>query len=180
MPGWLNRITGQSRPEIRDAKRLYHALMRQSRMPEFYGAGRVPDSYDGRIDCLSLHMAIVMRRLNDFGDQGARLSQALYDVMIDDFDSALREEALADTGVSRRIKPIARLFFTRAKVYAESLDANEMTPVSMFDAGPIYEASDIFKASLTVYASNLAKLVKDRSLGEIAQLNFSFPSFADM
>lgn len=175
MPGWLDKITGRDRSEIRDAKRLYQALMTQSRKPEFYGEDRVPDSYDGRIDCLTLHMAIVMHRLNDFGDQGARLSQALYDVMIDDFDAALREEALADTGVSRRIKPIARLFFTRAKTYAESLDVNKAAPAGMFKNGPISEADDSFKTSLTTYAASFSKTLQDSALGEIGMVSFTFP-----
>ena len=50
-----------------------------------------------------------------------RLSQALYDVMIADFDVALREEGLSDTGVARRIKPLAKMFFSRAKAYADVL-----------------------------------------------------------
>ena len=39
---------------------IYQKILGQSRNVDFYGEGRFADSYDGRLDSLTLHMAIVM------------------------------------------------------------------------------------------------------------------------
>lgn len=113
----------KKREEDVSAAVLYTALLSQSRQPQFFGAGAFADDYDGRIEVLSLHLGLLMHSLRRFGDQGSVLSQALYDVMIEDFNIALREEGLADTGISRRIKPMVALFYERAKAMSAALSA---------------------------------------------------------
>ena len=68
---------------------MYSLLMKQSRKKMFYGTGKVRDNYDGRIDILTLHMAIVLRALRGHDINGKLLSQALFDVMRDDFEIAM-------------------------------------------------------------------------------------------
>jgi len=94
---------------------IYTALMAQSRNPDFYGESRFADDYDGRIDVLTLHIAAVLSNLNRFGQNGQRLGQALFDEMKDDFEVALREEALSDASVKKRIQPMISLFYDRVK-----------------------------------------------------------------
>jgi len=95
----------------------YAPVMTQSRLAAFYGEGRFPDNYDGRIDVLTLNLCLIMKRLREFGRNGDILSQAIFDTLRDDFEIALREEGLSDKGVAKRIKPMIRLFYDRLKSY---------------------------------------------------------------
>lgn len=177
MAGGLSGLFKRERAEIRDARGLYRAVMAQSRRPEFYGEGQIPDTYDGRIDFLTLHMAIFMEALRSHGDNGQKLSQALYDVMIDDFDVALREEGLSDTGVVRRIKPMANLFFERVKAYTDSFSGGPSDIQDVLRAGHKQDLSDAFTTRLSAYVDTLRANLASKSLGVIAKSDFLFPEF---
>lgn len=171
--GMFSRIMGKSRPEVTDSKRIYRALMTQSRLPQFFGPARLPDSYEGRIEILTLHVSALMYALGDHGENGKRLSQALFDVMVDDFDTALRGEGLTDSGVKRRIKPIIKLFYARLKVYTEGLHGADLTQA--VTSGELKDVPAAFTESLSQYGLNFTQELKSKSLGDLAMAKFSFP-----
>ncbi|MGJ8564114.1 MAG: ubiquinol-cytochrome C chaperone family protein [Alphaproteobacteria bacterium] len=177
--GMLSRIFGKARPQVRDATRLYERLMAQSRQPEFYGEGNMPDSYDGRVEVLTLHMSFVMKALSTHGESGKRLSQALFDTMVDDFDIALREEGLTDSGVKRRIKPIVSLFYARLRAFTDSQDVNALQEaISKGHAKKIEtESLDTFSYKLAQYASTYDVHLSGQTLADLAQAKFKFPEF---
>ena len=177
---FLSRIKKAPRQEIVDARRVYQKVMQQSRNPAFYGSGLAPDSYDGRMEVLCLHLGLINNALRGKGDMAERLGQAVYDVMVDDFDVALREEGLSDTGVSRRIKPLAKMFLERAREYAAALDENGVDSISFVHAIEKHMVSDLeegAKASFNIgsYAQRFVKNLESCSLGDIAQAEFEFP-----
>lgn len=183
--GFLKRIFGREDAAVKDARRIYAKLMAQSRDPKFYGEGRFADSYDGRIDVLTLHIAAILSNLNRFGENGERLGQALFDEMKDDFEIALREEALSDASVKKRIQPMISLFYDRVKKYAEALNRDNVEQ----------ELADVFSQTLSVDAASpesgvsapsftgvisnylmaFDETLSTASLGEIALTEFSFP-----
>ncbi len=171
------RITGGARAEIKDAKRVYQIAMEQSRQPAFYGEDLCADTTNGRMEILCLHLSTIIYALRDHGDTGAKLTQALYDVMIDDFDVALREEGLADTGVKRRIKPLAKMFFARAKQYAEAFnEEHSRIGLEAIINEHICKTGDNntkFIAYVQKFHANLA----NQSVGDIARGKLDFPKF---
>lgn len=182
--GLLKKIFGRPDAVGTDARRIYVGLMAQSRMPAFYEEFRFGDSYDGRIDVLTLHIAAILSNLKRFGQNGERLGQALFDEMKDDFEIALREEALSDAGVKKRIQPMISLFYDRVKKYAEAL--NEDNPKESLrkafagslkgyttDApkAEIDSSANVISTYLSNFDANLSKL----SLGQIALTEFEFP-----
>lgn len=173
MSSLLNRLLGRKDAVTVDARRIYSKLMAQSRNPEFFGKGKVTDNYDGRIDLLTLHIATVLNALNAHGEQGRRLSQGLYDVMRDDFEIAMREEGISDTGIKRRIKPMMQLFFTRVKTYVEALQ-NQTDLKAVFSQGLLENGADVFKGELESHISHFSNELSKKSLGEIAMAKFSF------
>jgi hypothetical protein len=122
-------------------------------------------------------MAIVLNALRGYDINGKLLSQALFDVMRDDFEIAMREEGLSDTGIKRRIKPMMQLFYTRVKAYVEAIEADD--PKLLLDIFKKNYSIDKgkFPNKISEYAfafnSNCASL----SLGEIAQAKFVFTDF---
>lgn len=178
MTGFFSRLFGGKDPAIKDAGRIYKKIMGQARQADFYGEGKAPDNYDGRIDVLTLHIAAVLEALSQHGEQGERLSQAIYDVMRDDFEIAMREEGLSDTGIKRRIKPMMQLFYTRVKSYVEALKSGraEAQLKEAFDKGLLKEGSAIFSESLSHYTAEFSSHLNGLTLGQIALAEFDIPA----
>ncbi len=112
-------IMGKDRK--RTATRLYHAAVAQARLPVFYDALRVPDSLDGRFDLLSLHVFLVVNRLNRAGRKGTRLAQSVFDLMFIDMDRSVRELGIGDLGVPKHIRRMMKGFNGRCVAYADAL-----------------------------------------------------------
>ena len=178
MTGLFSKLFGRKDAAIEDAARIYSTLMAQARQAGFYGETKAPDNYDGRIDVLTLHIAAVLEALSKKGEQGERLSQAIFDVMRDDFEVAMREEGLSDTGIKRRIKPMMQLFYTRVKSYVEAFQSGESKAAlqTAFKTGLLADKETDFSESLAEYAVKFSDNMKSLSLGQIALAQFDIPS----
>jgi len=122
----LKRIFGEP-PARRAATSLYAAAVGRARAPVFYTDLAVPDTVDGRFDMISIHVFLLLRRLKGGGADAAQVSQALYDVMFDDMDRALREMGAGDLGVGRRVRTMAQAFSGRLAAYDSGLDGDDET-----------------------------------------------------
>lgn len=183
--GFLKKLFGRQDAAVIDARRIYKVLMTQSRQPAFYGKTRFVDDYDGRIDVLTLHIAAILSNLNRFGENGERLGQALFDEMKDDFEIALREEALSDGSVKKRIQPMISLFYDRVKKYAEAL--NQAKPKDSVkaafsetlkrDEGEVIEGDNmqVFISQMSDYLLAFDSSLSDLTIGGIALAQFEFP-----
>ena len=113
---WWRRLLaspGARRRRRAAAHALDVALVEQARLPVFYARGGVPDSRDGRLELVSLHAILVMRRLQAEGAEGRALAQELFDVMFADLDQHLREWGVGDLSVGKQINKLAESFFGR-------------------------------------------------------------------
>lgn len=122
------------------AQGLYQAALAQSRCPDFYAKLGVADTTDGHFDMLSLHISLLINRLNDFGKDGQRQGQALFDAMFRRMELDLREMGVGDLGVPKHMKRMMTAFHGRAKTYHEILKQGDV---------PVLEAAltrNIFKA----------------------------------
>lgn len=175
--GLFDRLMGRELPERKDARRIYFRLLEQSRDPVFFGFGKFADDYDGRIDVISLHMAVIMERLRAEGSDGNLLNQALFDEMKDDFEIALREEGISDTGVKKRIKPMIGHFYDRLKAYTEALQSDQphMGLSESFRFEPDSATSSPFAAKVAHYAADLLEGLKSNDFKDIRHGRFYFP-----
>jgi cytochrome b pre-mRNA-processing protein 3 len=110
------------------AAALYARTAEEARAPDLFEACGIPDTLDGRFDCLALHAALVIGRLQREPD-GEVLAQAFFDAMFRHLDLTLREIGVQDLGVGRRIKIMAEGLHGRALAYREAL-AGGPTPLS--------------------------------------------------
>lgn len=183
--GFLQRIFSTGSGAKSSAKALYAKLMRQSRTPEFFGDGRFPDSYDGRLDLLTMHLCVLMANVQakerdakiDTGKNNENsLSQLVFDVMVNDLDTALREEGYTDTGVKRRIKPMIGFFYKRLKTLTESLGDVASLKSAILE-GPLGDDQDEFAGQMAEYLSGFHKNLDQASLENIFKGEFAFPNF---
>ena len=173
--GLFDRLMGRNLPERRDGRKIYFRLLEQARSPEFFQAGGFVDDYDGRIDVITLHMAVLFERLRQDGEDGKLLNQAIFDEMKDDFEIALREEGIADTGVKRRIKPMIGHFYDRLKAYTDALHSDDPKAAltSSFAIGS--DGAAPFKAGLSDYMVRFLEDLKAQSFKTISTARFTFP-----
>lgn len=90
---------------------LYGAIVAQSRQPLFYADWGVPDTITGRFDMVSLHMALVLMRLQKEGAASRDFAQGLFDLFFLDMDRSLREMGVGDVSVPKRIAKMGSLFY---------------------------------------------------------------------
>lgn len=175
--GLFDRLMGRDLPERRDARRIYLRLMAQARTPELFGEGRVADDFDGRIDMIALHITVMMERLRAEGEDGKLLNQALFDEMKDDFEVALREEGISDTGVKRRIKPMIGHFYDRLKTYTDALQTKN--PQKNLAISLEIDAEDenpsAFALKVADYSLDWLKDLRSLSMKQITGGQFFFP-----
>ena len=105
------------------AEKLYSAVVEQSRRPQFYLAGGVADTVDGRFDMVILNAILVFRRLKGNGPEAQKVSQALFDTMFENMDEALREIGIGDLSVGSKVSQMAEAFYGRAAAYEDALGA---------------------------------------------------------
>jgi cytochrome b pre-mRNA-processing protein 3 len=95
---------------------IYGMIVTQAREPLFYRDLAVPDTFNGRFDLLLMHLWIVLRRLRGV-EGGTGLSQALFDHFCADMDANLREMAVGDLAVPKRMRTIGEAFYGRMAAY---------------------------------------------------------------
>jgi cytochrome b pre-mRNA-processing protein 3 len=167
-------------PVSAEATRLYDAIVSQARRPDFYAAGGVPDSIDGRFEMIALHAYLVLRRLRAVGGAAEPLAQALVDALFADLDASLREMGAGDLGVGRRVKRMATAFYGRIGAYEASENKGGMQQALARNLFGTVEPQSGQLAAMACYVEAAQSALAMQSLPEIiaARLNFPVPDFA--
>ncbi|HEX3809906.1 MAG TPA: ubiquinol-cytochrome C chaperone family protein [Rhizomicrobium sp.] len=122
-------VFANSRPERGRAAELFDALVRQSRLPEFYTALGVADTIDGRFDLLTLHAWLVLEWLKANGE--GETAQALINRIFVSFDESLRDLGVGDIGIGHRVKKMADAFYGRLDAYSTVADEDALAAAIM-------------------------------------------------
>lgn len=112
------------RPHERAGFELYGAAVRAARDPAVFLDLGVPDTVEGRFDLVTLHVALVIRRLRRESDaRGQALAQAVFDAMFADMDLNLREMGVGDLSVGKKVRQAWEAFHGRALAFEAALDS---------------------------------------------------------
>jgi cytochrome b pre-mRNA-processing protein 3 len=103
-----------------DAQRLLAAVQAASRRPILFGAGKAPDTLEGRFEVLTLHAGLALLRLRA-EPEAAPLAQAFTDALFRSFDAGLREHGVGDTSVPKRMHKLAGDFYGRLEAYGGAI-----------------------------------------------------------
>ncbi len=118
----------QKRERVKKAQFLYERAFSQSRHKIFYTEMQVPDSFEGRFEMLSLHVFLVMRRLNN--ESQNKTAQLLFDIMFKTIDKSLREIGIGDLGVPKHMKRMMQGFNGRAHSYEAAIYSNDQAALA--------------------------------------------------
>jgi cytochrome b pre-mRNA-processing protein 3 len=148
----LNRLL---RPNpIREVGRaLYAAVVQQSRAPALYADLGAPDTTEGRFEVYTLHVVLLLDRLNQEGEQAKAVSQTLFDTYVKGLDDALREMGVGDLSVGKKMRKLGEAFFGRVKSYHTAFSAlPDEGPLRDLVTRTVFADGDAAKASaLTDY-----------------------------
>jgi cytochrome b pre-mRNA-processing protein 3 len=109
-----------------DAERLLAAVTAASRQPSWYAQGGASDTMEGRFEVMAVNAGLALRRLQA-GPGAEPLAQAFTDKLFSQFDAALREAAVGDTSVPKRMRTLAGEFYARLEAYTAALAADDGT-----------------------------------------------------
>lgn len=143
-------------PAKAEARQLLAAVTAAARAPALYGPGRVPDSFDGRFQILSLCGVLALRRLGAAAAQ-APLAQAFTDALFLSFDDGLREAGVGDLSVPKHMKKIGQAFYGRYAAYDAALSAGDRPALAAALSRNIWgEEQAAFAPALAEHAAALA------------------------
>ena len=172
----IGRLFGRTSPRERMIRDLHVRINAAARAPALYTALGVPDTVEGRFECLSLHVILVLRRLNRLPDPAADVAQDLINAVFLQLDSSLRESGIGDFGVPKRMKKLGSAFYGLAAGYDAALDAGDPSAL----AGAL--ARNVLGVEAATDAAGLARYVmaSDRALAalDLATLMEAGPRFA--
>jgi len=114
--GLIRQIMGA--PNEVDA--CYQAMVAQARQPYFFAQLNVPDTFDGRFECIVMHLAILHAAMAEPSERHAH-RQALVERFVSDMDNQMREIGVSDSGISRKMTKTAEHLYGRLKSYQQSI-----------------------------------------------------------
>ncbi len=112
----LRRAIG-AQPPVLPAAALYAAAVAEAREPQWYLAGEVPDSLDGRFDMLALVLSQILIRIETAEPQ---LAADLTERFITDMDGTLRQDGVGDQNVGKHIGRMVAALGGRLGAYRDA------------------------------------------------------------
>ena len=158
---------------------VYSAIVAQSRQPVFYAEWSVPDTVTGRFDMISLHMALLFRRLRSETGPRKDFSQAVFDLFFRDMDRSLREMGVGDLGVPKRIQKMGNIFFGLLAALNEPMDRNDLEGLQAVLSRNIFDgAAGAHVKSLAQYLMHQDRALLSESASDIVagRIVFEAPS----
>ncbi|MBA8876398.1 ubiquinol-cytochrome C chaperone family protein [Phyllobacterium myrsinacearum] len=156
---------------------LYDAIVAAARQPYFYSDIDVPDSPLGRYEMLSLHVFLFMRRIKGRTPALKMIGQEVTDEFFRDVDHSLRELGIGDSGIPKRMKKLARMFYGRVESYDKALQANDYPALAAALARNVRPDSKTWPqaADLAKYTVEAALLLETQSDDDFAGGHLLFP-----
>ncbi|MEO0545343.1 MAG: ubiquinol-cytochrome C chaperone family protein [Pseudomonadota bacterium] len=178
----LRRLFGlPSYDHNRQRQALYGLVVTQARRAELYSQMGVPDTFDGRLEMMILHLYPLHRRLLREGNTERRLSQGVFDAFFEDMDSALREAAVGDQAVPKRLQKITRVFYGHAKALDAAMDLPQEQQLTAIDAvleGNLVDTDNtVDRSALAKYLLQSIEQIDATDLKSIVGGKFAFAPF---
>jgi cytochrome b pre-mRNA-processing protein 3 len=149
------------------ASGLYGAIVAQARTPALYTDFGVADTATGRFEMVTLHVILVLDRLERAGEGAQPLGQAVFDLYVRDMDRSLREMGIGDFGVPKRMKKMAQAFYGRHDAYRQALAASDRMLLTETIARNVFGGDDTSAAAaLADYALASRELPVDIAAGK--------------
>ena len=158
-------------------EQLRGEIVAAARRPALYEALAAPDRLDGRFELLALHAGLVLRRLVAIGGLADHVAQDLVNSLFMHFDDTLREMALSDIAVSKRLKTMREAFYGRNAAYGAALDSGSRADLAAALARNVYGGRDgaAKSAALAAYVEGLDAALAATPIEDFITGQFRYP-----
>lgn len=177
---WFRKRT----PQGRTAAELYGSIVTLARAPALYRDLGVPDTPNGRYEMIAVHMFLALRALGTGGESeilpGAKasakakaesemkesdtLARALVEHFVTDMDDSMRELAVGDLAVPKKVKKAAGGLRERVGDYDEAMTSEnplvDMTTAITAHVWPEGAGPEARPAALAQYVLDAANSVR--------------------
>ena len=158
---------------------LYGAIVAQARAEALYQRFGVPDTVNGRLEMILLHVVLLLRRLND-EPGGAPLGQAVFDRFCQDMDDNLREMGVGDLAVPKEMRRIGEAFYGRQAAYTGALASSDpQALVEVLKRNVLAGGEGANALASYVRAASRALAVKDVNALRLGNVGFPDPEDMD-
>jgi cytochrome b pre-mRNA-processing protein 3 len=164
-------------PRSHSIDALYGMIVAQARSAEFYRAYGVPDTVDGRLDMIVLHMVLVLRQLTRGHGSLPPAGQQLFDRFCADIDGNFREMGVGDFAVPKRMQKVGEAFYGRSKVYDGALADPDPSALDAAVARNVFAAPEpaLGARRLAAYMREAAGRLERYDAGALEAAKFEFP-----
>ena len=165
-------------PRSATIEAVYGAIVAQARAPVFYRGYGVPDTVNGRLDLLMLHLALVFERLSQGPQEVRAVGQAAFDRFCQDMDDHLREDGVGDLKVPKDVRKVASAFFGRHGAYIGALKAGDSRALEDALRRNVFgeqSADDATVARLTLYTRRAMKNLASQDLDTLMAGQVAWP-----
>ena len=130
------------------ARALHEAIVLAGRQSALYTHAGVPDSVDGRLDCIALHAFMLFRRMA--GQEGwDEIGSELSSEIVADFDRSLREMGVGDMSIGKKVKKKSQVFFHRFDAYWGAVtEAEGAEPLTVLLPRTVFQGNDVSDADV--------------------------------
>ena len=156
---------------------LYGMIVAQARSPEFYRGYGVPDTVDGRLDMIVLHMVLMLRQLTQAHGALPPTGQRLFDRFCQDMDDNFREMGVGDFAVPKRMQKVGEAFYGRAKVYESALLDENPSALEAAVSRNVFGAAEptLGARRLAAYMRDVAARLSQQDADALTAAKFEFP-----
>ena len=163
------RLTG----EPKRGRGLFELALAEAGRTDWFIAGEVPDTVNGRFAVLATVVALITVRLERGGEQGARASAALTERLVETLDTEIREMGVGDPTLGKQVRKLVGSVGGRVDRWRALLsEAGPWTPEVKrsfyFDERPNADAVAYCESALRAFWKKLA----DSQVEQLAEGRF--------
>jgi cytochrome b pre-mRNA-processing protein 3 len=155
---------------------LYGMIVAQARSPEFYRGYGVPDTVEGRLDMIVLHLVLLLRSFGS-GSGAPPVGQQLFDRFCQDIDDNFREMGMGDLTVPKEMRKVAEAFYGRAKAYERALADSDDAALQAAVARNVFGATEtpLGARRLADYMREASRHLDKQPVDALARAEVGFP-----
>ena len=117
---FLSRLFGAGTDPKEAIRPLWHAIVAEARLPDWYRICGAADTVEGRFDMITNVLAMVMLRMES-DDELLPATARLTELFVEDMDGQLRETGLGDPTLGKKIGKLMEAVGGRIGAYRHAL-----------------------------------------------------------
>jgi cytochrome b pre-mRNA-processing protein 3 len=154
---------------------LYGTIVAQARSPSFYRDYGVPDTVNGRFDMIVLHVALLLRRLEDEPDHARTLGQGVFDRFCQDMEDNLREMGVGDLKVPKEMQRMGEAFYGRVATYRAALEQGDDAALAAAVARNVFDGEAQGAERLAAYMRQALSRLREQKAVAAGRLDWPEP-----